>query len=350
MTRRNKRKAVLVLFLVVLLALPGMMLFAGGQKGEQPDQGAAKVYKIRLHHGGPENDPTHYTAVKFKELAEEYSDGRLAIDIFPNLQLGTEAESLQVLRLGDIEMYIPYIGNLTPVAPSSGVLMLPYIWKSRDEMKRTVDAVYDEMNERIIKESGARLLAVCPYAYRVLANSVRPVETIDDIKGLKVRVSKSNIPILAFKAWGVNATPLAWGEVFTALQQKVIEGIENPYTVLVSTKFYEVTKYVTEIHYLLESKPIMMGEKFYQSLPSDLQSVVKKAADETREYISDQFENKWVAEAKETLVEKGMVLLGPPKDEDEWERLARSVYPQFYDSMGGKEWVEKFIEVKDSVN
>lgn len=339
-------KGVALALSVILLLSSAAVVFAGGGAEKAASD---KVYAVRLHHGSPEQDPTHMTALKFKELAEQYSGSRIQVEIFPNLQLGTEEEVIQLMRLGDIEMSIPYIGNLQPLAPSCGVLMLPYMWKTREELQKTVAATFDELNNRIIGESGVRLLAACDYDYRVLSNSVRPVERMEDIKGLKIRVSMNTMAIESFKNWGVNPTPLAWGEVFTALQQGVIEGIENPYTVVVSQKFYEVLKYTTEIHYLLETKPIIIAEKFYQSLPQDLKDVVARASNETRDYISAQFV-KWSKEAQQELTSRGMVMLGPPKDEERWEKLARDAWPKFYDTVGGKEWAQKFISVKDSVS
>jgi TRAP-type transport system periplasmic protein len=335
-------RGILLLLLAGVFSAAGLFAAAAGeQAGEQ------EVYTIRLHHGTPESDPTHMTALKFKELAEKYSDGRFEVTIFPNLQV-EEGEAIQMMRLGSVEMSIPYIGSLQPLSPSVGVLMLPYMWKNRQEIANTMEVAYDELNKRVINETGVRMLALCDYAYRVLS-TVRPVRNINDIRGQKIRVTPNNMALETFKSWGVNATPLAWGEVFTGLQQGVIEGVENPHTVVISQKFYEVLKYTTDIHYLLETKPIMVSETFYSKLPDDLKGILKEAADDTRTYISGQFET-WVEEAREELTFLGVEQLGPPTDEDVWERLAREAWPKFYDSVGGADWATTFIQMKDSAN
>ncbi len=303
-------------------------------------------YVMKLSHGCAETDPTHLVAERFAELVSIYTDNKMKVEVYPSGQLGTEQEVAQAVRLGSIEAEIIYTGNLQPLAPSVGVLMLPYIFNDRDEAFKTLNAILPELNKRIVKEAGVRSLLYFEKGFRVLSNSQRPVKTIDDLKGLKIRVSKTNVAIETFKAWGINPVPMAWAEVFSALQQKVIDGQENPYTAVQATKFYEIQKYITEIHYLIWSGPLIISERYYQSLPEDMKAALNRAADETAMYI------KWLVgknneAAKKALKEEGMELFGPPEDEEVWREKAKEVWPKFYDKIGGKEWVEKALEIKE---
>ncbi len=301
--------------------------------------GQAAEWTIRLSHGDNENNPTHMGALKFEELAEKYTDGRVDVRIFPNNQLGNEQEVAQALRMGTIEAEILYTGNLQPLAPSVGVMMLPYAFTSNEQVWKAMDALKDPLNERITKEAGVRILGYFEKGFRVLTNSKKPVEYIEDLQGLKIRVSKNNIAINTFKSWGIDPIPMAWPEVFPALQQKVIDGQENPYTTAISSKFYEVQKYITEIHYLIWSGPLIISELFYQKLPEDVQAALNKAGEEAADY-EREVSGKETEEAKKELVKLGMVLSGPPKDEEKWQKAAQSIWPQFYDTIGGEEWVE----------
>ncbi len=304
----------------------------------------AQEYTIRLSHGDNETNPTHITAATFAEKVGEYSNGRIKVQIFPSNQLGSEEEVVRAVRNNTIQAQIPAMANVHPVAPSVGVLLLPYLFTSSEEAHAGLDAVLDPLNERIGKEGGIRFLGILEKGFRILTNSKHPVETLDDLKGLKIRVSPNEIVIATFKSWGIDPIPMGWGEVFTALQQGVIDGQENPYTTAQTSKFYEIQKYITDIHYMIWTGPLLISEKFYQDLPSDLQEAVGKAGLEAvkagREANAVQTE-----EAMAFLAEKGMVLSGAPKDEDAWRAAARGIWPSLYESVGGEEWVKTATEL-----
>ena len=304
----------------------------------------AADYTLRLSHGDNENNPTHIGAVKFKELVEEYTDGRIEVQIFPSNQLGSEQEVAQALRMGSIEGEILYTGNLVPLAPSVGVMMLPYAFTSTEEAHAAMDALKGPLNERLPQEAGVRVLGYFEKGFRVLTNSEREVKTLEDLEGLKIRVSKNNIAIKTFQSWGLDPIPMAWAEVFPALQQGVIDGQENPYTTAISSKFYEVQKYITEIHYLIWSGPIIVSERFYQGLPEDLQEALNRAGEEAAQH-ERQVSADETASAKEELVELGMVLSGAPEDEAKWQEAAKALWPSFADDIGGAEWVEQASQI-----
>ena len=148
--------------------------------------------------------------------------------------------------------------------------------------------------------------------------------------------------LATYKAWGINPHPLAWSEVFTALQQRVIDGQDNPYISILANKFYEVQKYITEVNYFQWTGPIVISEKRYQSLSPEIRNILTKASVDAALY-----QQKWVEEnidaAKAELIKKGMSVCALT-DEEEWKSRARSVWPQFYDSMGGKALADKALE------
>lgn len=323
-----------------LLFVSGIALTGGPSSGEASE----KKITIKLAHGANEADVTGQTALKFQELVSQYSEGRIEVKIFPNNQLGGEQEAVQDLRTGALDAAIVYTGNLKPMAPSVGVLMLPYMFDKNENAWKAMDALYDELNKRVIKEAGVRFVGYFEKGFRVLSNSKKPVETIEDLKDLKIRVSKVDIAIETFSAWGLEPIPMAWSEVFTGMQQRVIDGQENPYAVINDMKFYEVQKYITEIHYLLWTGPILLSEKVFQSIPPESQNVLVKAGKEAADYgrnLSYSMEQ----EAQKILKDKGMVLVGPPKDEEKWKAAAMSIWPKFYNDVGGKEWVEQALEL-----
>jgi len=329
-----------VIALLLVLALVGTAVFAQGAE----ESSAEKVYKIKLSHSTPEGDQIYKVGERFKELAAEYSNGRIQVDTYPIMQLGGEQENVQDVATGSIETAIVYTGNFKPFAPSVGVLMLPYIFTSNEEAWNGMDSILDELNEKVIAESGTRILGYFDRGFRYLTNSKKPVRTIDDLKGLKIRVSQVDVTIETFRAWGIEPIPMAWDEVPTALQQRVIDGQENPYATIDSHKFYETQDYVTEIHYMIWTGPLIINNALYESMPADLQDALDRAGKEAAEYgrqIAQQEEVK----SKKLVEEKGMTLLGPPVDEEVWQEKAQSVWPKFYEAVGGKAWVEQALSL-----
>ncbi|MBT5889549.1 MAG: TRAP transporter substrate-binding protein [Halieaceae bacterium] len=300
----------------------------------------AQDHIMRLSHGENDNNPTHVMAVKFEELVEKYTDGRIDVQIFGSNQLGSEQEVAQSVRTGSIEAEILYTGNLVPLAPSIGVMMLPYAFTSTQEAHAAMDALQDPLNERLPGEAGVRVLGYLEKGFRVLTNSEREVRNLDDLQGLKIRVSKNNIAIETFRSWGLDPIPMAWAEVFPALQQGVIDGQENPYTTAVSMKFNEVQSYISEIHYLIWSGPLIVSERWYQGLDADLQEALNKAGREAATFgrANSASETKV---AMKVLVEMGMTLSGAPEDEAKWQEAARALWPSFAEEIGGEEWVTK---------
>jgi tripartite ATP-independent transporter DctP family solute receptor len=318
----------------------GFVFASGAQEG-----GAAEEsYVIKVSTSAPEGDQIHKVATRFKEIVEEESDGRIEVQIYPNKQLGTEQENVQDTSSGSIEACIIYTGNYKPFAPSVGVLMLPYLFTSPQDAWKGMDAVFDELNKRVIEESNTRLLGYFDRGFRYLTNSVRPVRTLEDLQGLKIRVSKVDIAIETFKAWGIEPVPMAWDEVPTALQQRVIDGQENPYATIKSFGFYETQDYVTEIHYLPWTGPLIINNDFYESLPADLQEIVDKAGKEVAE-LGRQVALENEQSAKQFVIDKGMTVTGPPEDEERWQELAQENWPMFFKGSGGKEWVERALSL-----
>jgi tripartite ATP-independent transporter DctP family solute receptor len=327
-----KKGLISIIWLIAVAA----MLFAGGTQegGETQEQ---EKYVINLAYGSTPVDVNGQVVLKFEELAEKYSNGRLQIEVFENNQLGSEQECAQNLRTGAIQMAAIYTGNLKPFSPSVGVMLLPYMFTSNDQAIEAIDTLLPVLNEKTIEEAGARTLGFFTKGFRCITNSKQPIKSLADLQGVKIRVSQVSVTIETFRAWDIEPVPMAWSEVFTALQQRVVDGQENPHATNLSMKFYEVQKYLTDIHYMLWTGPLLISEVYYQTLPADLQEIVNKAGQEACLYGSN-LAVKMNEDAKVELIEKGMIDCGIPVDEAEWQRRARAIWPKFFEDVGGEEW------------
>ncbi|MGQ9558430.1 MAG: TRAP transporter substrate-binding protein [Desulfurispora sp.] len=337
--------------LLVMVLVMAMLLVSGcgdaGKGGATGEAGKNEKIVIKYTHGvGTDpSDPHQWVALKFKELAEKYTEGKVEVQIFPGGQLGSEQRGFQDVQNGVVQATSLAGNNAAVFAPSVGVYDLPYLFKSREEAYKVIDGIWDDLNKKMIEESGTRALIWFDQGFRVLTNSKKPVQTLDDLKGLKIRVPQNPMMIGAFKAWGCEPVPIAWDETFNALQQGVVDGQENPHTVNNSMKFYEAKqKYITDIHYKMWIGPVVVQEKWLQSLPADVRDALIKAGKETA-LAEREFIQKLENDALENLKKNGMQYLGAPKDEDEWQKRAMATWPQFYSKIGGTEILAKAMQI-----
>ena len=282
--------------------------------------------------------------LRFAQLMEAYTEGEVKIHLFPNGQLGSEQETVQNCRLGTLDYSIVAINNITPFSPTVGVFTLPYLILSLDDaVKLTQGSIGQKLAENTIRDAGVRLLGWAYSGFRVLTNSKRPVRTLKDLKGLVIRVPKNAIMIASYKSWGVNPTPMAWDETFTALQQKVVDGQDNPYITDYVMKFYEVQKYITNIRYVFSLEPLMISEALFQKQSPEMQKTILRAGKDAMEH-ERQFILLKEDEIKRELVKKGMEIMDPADNEKEWiEKATTKVWPQFYKSIGGKEKLDETL-------
>ena len=301
---------------------------------------AGKTLKIGL--GDPIDSDQGVLALRFKEILETTSDYK--VDIFPAGQLGDEQKMVKDSRRGSIDGAVVAVNNITPFAKSVGILTLPYLMQNFDDaVNATTGALGDKWREALIKEAGVHVLGWAYSNFRVLTNSKKPVTTLADLKGLKIRVPKNAIMIATWKALGAEPIPMAWPETFTAMQQKVVDGQDNPHITNYTMKFYEVQDYSSECHYLFSLQPLVVGEKFFQALSAKDQAMFTRAGIEAQQ-ANLLFSVTKSEAAKQNMVDKGVEYL-EITDEDKWSKIAMDkVWPQFYDTVGGKAEVDAVVK------
>jgi TRAP-type C4-dicarboxylate transport system, periplasmic component len=315
-----------------------------------PMTAQAATYKkqtVMIATANPPGSLHVITLEKFKEVLERESEGAITVRAFYSGSMGDEQTNVKQLRTQELHAAVVFTGNLAPFAPTANLFCLPYLYpqmqdaynlfSDRDFMNKTADM--------IVKECNARSLAWIVGGYRFLCNSKHPVKKIGDLQGLKIRVSPSDAQLNSFRAWGVDPHPMAWTEVFNALQQGVMDGVEAPYTMIRDQKFWEVQKYISEVHYMMWVGNLLVSEPWYRKLDPDMKALVDKAALEAQNY-----EWKWSEEqeeiAKAECIKRGMIV-DQPADEEVWMEKARSIWPEFYDKIGGKEIVDEAVAIVD---
>ena len=304
----------------------------------------AKTFRMAL--GDAQGGTQWELGTKFAELFEAKTGGKHKVRLYPNGQLGSEQDTVNDAAIGTLDFSVLAINNITPFSPSVGVLTLPYVIQSLDDaVKLTRGEVGQELVENTMRDAGVRIVGWAYSGFRVLTNSKRPVKTLEDLQGLVIRVPKNEIMIATYQAWGINPTPMAWSETFTALQQGVVDGQDNPYITNHAMKFYEVQKYITNIRYIFSLEPLIISEAVFQDQKPAVQQAILDAGREATLH-SEAYIKATEAKIKEDLAAKGMEIDDPANDEKEWiEKATTAVWPEYYDSIGGKEKLDRVLKL-----
>ncbi|MDI5933414.1 TRAP transporter substrate-binding protein [Halomonas kalidii] len=303
----------------------------------------AETWRMAL--GDAQGGTQYAMGEKFAELIHEKTDGQVTVDMFPNGQLGSEQDTVSSASMGLLDLSVLAINNITPFSPTVGVLTLPYVITSPEDAKTlTQGEIGQQLAENTIRDAGVRVLSWAYSGCRVLSNSSKPVATPDDLQGLTIRVPRNEIMIASYQEWGVNPLPMAWSETFTALQQGVVDGQDNPYITINAMKFYEVQDYITDICYVFSLEPLIMSESKFQSLSPDMQEVVLEAGRETTAYSYDYLLESEESIKQALVEEHGMQIIEPANSESEWIERASSIWPRFYDSIGGEERLAEALQ------
>lgn len=340
---RYVRLVVIASLLCALLAVPG--LFASGA-GEE-----AETFEWRIGHANAplENSALHVTATKFEELVEEYSEGRIQVEVYPSAQLGNDKEMADLTVSGAIDGFVTSLNLITQYAPRMDAFILPYMFERSENFRRAARALWDETNEYLIEKANMRMFTIWDSGFRHVM-STKPVYTLDDLRQLKFRVPPSPVMIAMVESWDVSPTPVEWSELFNAVQLGVVDAFEVDDSVLISARMNEVVKYITEDDHILQVSVGVMSEESYQKLPDDLKEAVDRASMETMQHAMDTA-GKILEEARQVSIdEHGLQILGRPDDYQDWVDRARTIWPEFYERIGegdpalGEQVVDRIFE------
>ncbi len=227
-------------------------------------------------------------ATKFEELVETYSDGSIDVKLRCCAQIATEDDAFKAMQLGTVDAYLISQNNVSPHWPLMDVFVLPYIFQSTEHLLKVADGdVGQQMKERILADTGVTLLTFGGPSYRDFFNSDRPINTMADMDGLKIRVPKNEVMLKTFEAFGAEPVPLAWSETPTALQTGTIDGGDNGTNVIQEMKFFEFAPYLTILDHFSGFTPLLASGRFMDKLDDGQREAVMRAAQEAGEYHSE---------------------------------------------------------------
>jgi tripartite ATP-independent transporter DctP family solute receptor len=232
-----------------------------------PVANAQKVLKYAHFQPAKDDQPKHVAALAFKEHVEKSTNGSIKVEIYPAGQFGKDQQTMEGVKLGTLELAVAHDGAVATIYKPIGVLGIPFLYDNHEHAWRVYDSKWkDEASADMVKKSGIRLLGLADNGVRHFTNSLRPIQSPADMKGMKIRIQPSPVYKALVESLGASASAIPWGELPTALQQKVVDGQENGVTNIIAASLYQSQKYATLDGHVWSIHAYMMNERFYQGL------------------------------------------------------------------------------------
>jgi tripartite ATP-independent transporter DctP family solute receptor len=307
-----------------------------------PASSQDKPIALKLGHAVAPEHPYHLGAVKYAELVAQRTKNKVKIDVYPSTQLGNERDMVEGLQLGTIDLVVTSTGPLGGFVPKMFVVDLPFLFRDREHAYKVLDGPIGRDLLDAFAPKGIKGLAFWENGFRQITNNVRPIEKPEDLKGIKIRTMENKVHLASFRAFGASPTPMAWSEVYTALQQKTIDAQENPIAIIYHQKIAEVQKHLTLTGHFYSPTPLLMSLKAFNALPKDIQNIFMDTAIECATYERNLLRDSEAKQITE-LKAKGMQVTTPNKKS--FQDAATSVYKEF-ESQFGKETIDRIIGTK----
>ncbi len=275
----------------------------------------AEAVTIKFGHSGTKVHQYHIGATKLAEALEKNSGGKMKVEVFPDAQLGGERDLAEGTRLGTVDMAVSAAGSILPLwVPEFQIVEMPFLFRDRGHAYKTLDGPVGSELKGMADKKGIKVLGFWEVGFRNITNNKRPIQSPKDMEGLKIRVQQSKVYIEMMKSLGAIGTPIAFTELYSALQQGVVDGQENPIATIRSMNYFEVQKHLSLTFHTYTPGAVMISPKLWNSLTEEQRTALQKSVDE-----SAHFQRKTVADKEADdlafLKSKGMAVIEKPDGE-----------------------------------
>jgi len=324
---------------VAILGLIGALWLPVGKA-----EAAAKTV-IKIGTVVAPDHPENIGARKIKELVEKRAGDRVEVQVFTDAQIGDQRTMVENLRNGTQEITWVTVGFFGSYEPILNVIESGYLFRDSWHSYKVFDGPMGNEIRALVEKHGVKLLGYYEAGLRHVTNNVRPISTPADLKGLKIRTPQAKYHLNTLKYMGANPVAMSFGELYTAMQQKVVDGQENPLSNIYKAKFYEVNKYLSLTGHLHLTHMVMYSAKLWDKLPADLQKIVREAVIESQEA-----QRKAVRDDDESLL-KELKAKGMQVNEADREAFRKAVLPLREEAVKefgpkAKEWIERIEATK----
>lgn len=305
---------------------------------------AADEIVLKLGHGGAVTDPRQTASETFAKVAAEKSGGKIKVEIYPASSLGTWREMQEGLELGSTDIVIEDIGTLQRYSPFCALGFMPFVYRDKAHFEKVwASPLGEEILSEVRKKTGFQLLGVMYRGGRNLTAN-RPCSKLADLKGLKIRVPNAEVSINTWKSLGASPTPMAFTEVFGALQQKVIDAQENPLDVIFNDSIHEVAPNITLSSHVIGAFNFQFWGEKYDGFPKEIQDALKAAAEAAgKEYTDNTTKREEDILAKYKADEKVNLITLDSAEYEVWKGQVAGVYDNYPEL---KPYLEKISSIK----
>lgn len=326
-----------LLSLVLISIMVFTLAACGGGGGSTTEYTAENPLVIKFAYVNATEDAAHIAAEKFKAAIEEKSGGAVQVQLYPNGELGGDVAVLESVLLDDVQMTAPACSALTAYDEKLGLIELPFLFESYESMEEALAGDLGDLYREWYAEAGFELLGFQFDGTRCVSNNKKPIESLADFSGLKLRAMENPIHIKTFELLGASPIPLSYTDIYTGLQQGTIDGQDNPPALTYASKFYEVQKYYSKTNIVISNPPILMAKSVFDAYPEDIQTMIKEAA---QEHLVDfqRAENMAMEQEFFELIADGGTAVNDVSDEAiaEFKEALQPLYDQCYEDYGAE--------------
>lgn len=303
-----------------------------------------KTLKYTHYQPGREDQPKHAAALAFESCVEETTAGSIDVEIYPAGQLGNATSALEGLRFGTLEMAVVHDGGISSVYEPFDIFALPYLFPDHETAYEVLDGPFgDRFAEAMLEETGIRLLAYADNGIRHFTNSVKPIASPEDMRGLKIRVQPAPVFIALVESLGANPSAIDWAELPAALAQGTVDGQENSVTNIIAGSLYQSQRHVTLDGHVYSLHAYLMSDAFYQGLSDEEKEAVDTCVVQARDIHRDMTREQDLS-AEKVLAELGMEVYVPTGEEvAAFREIAQPAVREHLEAAVGEEWVSGLL-------
>ena len=309
-------------------------------------QAEIKERTLRFAFQNAQEHPQGQGAKKFADIVEQKSGGKIKVRLFPSGQLGGDLQTVSALQGGTIDLTVLNAGLLVGQVKEFGLFDLPFLFESGKEADAVVDGPFGRKLADMLPAKNLMSLGYWELGFRNLTNSRRPVTKLEEIQGLKVRVVQSPLYIDLFNTLGANAVPLPFPDLYTALEQKTVDGQENPVTLINTSKFYEVQKHLTLTRHTYNPQIVIFSKRVWDRLDAEEKKLIEDAAQEARTF-QREFSREQETKALEAVKAAGMQVVElPPAEVTRIREKVQPVIKKFSEGVNDATVKELYAEIE----
>lgn len=324
---------------VVIAMLIGVLVTGAVFSGGQREATADRPVELTLGHGAAPSNPRHTVAVQMADWVREQSGGTLLIEVVPSETLGNDRQMAEAVSMGTLDLSINSQGPVASFNEQMSAIGMPFLFESPEAAYRVLDGeIGRELAEPLVSQ-GVRVLAYWDNGFRHITNNTRPISGPNDLRGLRIRTPEDEITLAIFRTLGADPAPLAFGELYLALQQGVFDGQENPVTNIYFSNLHEVQRYISLSNHKYEMCPLIASESVWQSLSDDHKRILADAAQrfaDVHRQENNQLQEELLVEVERSGVAVNQADVAALRD------ATASIYDQFRPRFGS-EFVDRLL-------